>query len=136
VPYVTQDIDLCYNPEPANIARLECALTPLHPRLRVHGLTDEEARMLPFQLDKRTLQQTAILTLQTDATELDLMSTVPGVGNYMQVRDAATSVEAYGFQLLVLDLPGLIASKRAARRPKDLLLLPEIEAILRLREEI
>src|ERR671939_281790 len=76
VPYITRDIDLCYNPEPANIARLEHALAPLHPRLRVHGLTDEEAGMLPFQLDKRMLQQTAILTLQTDAAELDLMSTV------------------------------------------------------------
>ena len=62
VPYVTQDIDLCYNPESANIARLERALAPLHPRLRVHGLTDEEARALPFQLDRRTLPQTAILT--------------------------------------------------------------------------
>ena|SRR5437762_1849926 len=134
VPYVTQDIDLCYNPERANIARLERALAPLHPRLRVHGLTDEEARMLPFQLDKRTLQQTAIMTLQTDVAELDLMSTVPGVGNYVQVQNAATTIEVFGLQLLVLDLPALVASKRAAGRPKDLLILPEIEALLRLRE--
>jgi hypothetical protein len=30
VPYVTQDIDLCFNPEPANVARLARALEPLH----------------------------------------------------------------------------------------------------------
>ncbi|GAC1616251.1 MAG: hypothetical protein NVS4B11_04150 [Ktedonobacteraceae bacterium] len=78
VPYLTQDIDLCYNPDPANIVRLERALAPLHPRLRVQGLTDEEAARLPFQLDKRTIQQAPILTLQTDVVELDLMSTVPG----------------------------------------------------------
>ena len=52
VPYVTQDIDLCYNPESANILRLERALAPFHPRLRVQGLTDEEASLLPFQLYK------------------------------------------------------------------------------------
>ena len=41
----------------------------------------------------------------------------------------------FGCELLVLDLPALIASKRASGRPKDLLLLPEIEAALRLREQ-
>jgi hypothetical protein len=35
--------------------------------------------------------------------------------------------------MAVLDLPALIASKRAAGRPKDLLILPQIEATLRLR---
>lgn len=135
VPYVTQDIDLCYSPEATNITRLERALAPLHPRLRIHGMTDEEAFALPFQLDKRTLQQTAILTLQTDVAELDLMSSVPGIGAYEQVQIASTRIEMYGLELLVLDLPALIASKRASGRPKDLLILPEIEAILRLRNQ-
>jgi hypothetical protein len=34
-----------------------------------------------------------------------------------------------------LDLPGLIASKRTAARPKDLMALPHIEMTLRVREE-
>lgn len=135
VPYVTQDIDLCYNPETTNIVRLERALSPLHPRLRVQGLVDEEAAKLPFQLDKRTLQQTSILTLQTDVTELDLMSNVPGIGDYTKVKSASTTVQVSGYDMQVLDLPALIASKQAAGRPKDLLLIPEIEAILRLREQ-
>lgn len=135
VPYVTQDIDLCYNPEPANIGRLSRALMPLRPRLRVQGLTDDEAQALPFQLDQRTLQQSAILTLRTDAGDLDLMSSVPGVGDYPQVRAAAVELDVFGFQILVLDLPALIASKRAAGRPKDVAMLPQIEATLRLRDQ-
>ncbi len=111
------------------------ALVPLHPRLRIEGLTDEEAHALPFQLDQRTLQQTAILTLRTDVAELDLMITVPGVGNYTQVKDASTEIEVFGTRLLVLDLSALVASKKAVGRPKDLLILPEIEATLRLREQ-
>ena len=35
---------------------------------------------------------------------------------------------------MTLDLPALIASKRAVGRTKDLLVLPQIEAALRLRD--
>jgi hypothetical protein len=135
VPYVTQDIDICYNPEKTNLMRLQRALAPLHPRLRVEGLTDEDAQALPFRLDERMLEQSPILTLRTDVAEIDMMIKVPGVGNYEQVKEASTRIEVLGPQLLVLDLPALIASKRAAGRPKDLLILPEIEATLRLREQ-
>jgi hypothetical protein len=61
--------------------------------LRVEGLSDEEARLLPFHLDERTLQQTAMLTLQTDVAELGLMSAVKGVGEYARVRQAAVEIE-------------------------------------------
>jgi len=37
-------------------------------------------------------------------------------------------------QIDTLDLPQLIESKRAVRRPKDLAALPHIEAVLRMRE--
>ena len=131
---ITQVVDFCFKPSSENVVRLSQALMPLHPRLRVQGLTDEEAQVLPFQLDKQTLQQNNILTLQTDIVALDLMSSVPGVGDYEKVQDAATKVPVYGCEFLVLDLPGLIISKRAAGRPKDLLLIPQIEAALRLRE--
>jgi hypothetical protein len=134
VPYVTNDIDLCYNPDPANLARLVRALSPLHPRLRVARLGDEEARMLPFHWDERTLRDSPNLTLQTDAGPLDLLSTVPGLGEYVQVRAAAILVDLFGVPTYTLDLPALIASKRATGRPKDLMALPQIEATLRLRD--
>ncbi len=51
------------------------------------------------------------------------------------VQIASTTVKVSNYQIQVLDLPALIASKRAAGRPKDLLILPEIEATLRLREQ-
>lgn len=37
-------------------------------------------------------------------------------------------------RVITLDLPALIESKRAVRRPKDLAALPHIEAVLRTRE--
>ena len=134
VPIVTGDMDFCYDPAPPNLSRLVRALAPLHPWLRVARLTDEEARMLPFCWDERTLQESPILTLQTDAGPLDLMNAVPGVGSYAEVRAACVALDLYGVRVLILDLPALIASKRAAGRAKDLLALPQIEAALRLRD--
>jgi predicted nucleotidyltransferase len=134
VPYVTNDVDLCYNPDPPNLSRLVHALVQLHPRLRVGRVSDDDARMLPFHWDERTLRDSPIMTLQTDAGPLDLMSTVPGIGSYAKVRDSAVFVDLFGLSIRTLDLPGLIASKRASARPKDLMALPHIEATLRLRE--
>jgi hypothetical protein len=131
---ITNDMDFCYDPTPTNLSRLVRALAPLHPRLRVARLTDEEARMLPFCWDERTLRASPILTLQTDAGPLDLMNAVPGVGSYAEVRAASVALDLYGVRVLILDLPALIASKRAAGRAKDLLALPQIEAALRLRD--
>jgi hypothetical protein len=51
------------------------------------------------------------------------------------VRAEAIEVNVLGTQVLVLDRPGLIAAKRTAGRPKDLLALPQIEAMLRLRDK-
>ena len=38
-------------------------------------------------------------------------------------------VEAFDRTILTIDLEGLIASKRAAGRPKDLAALPELESL-------
>jgi hypothetical protein len=134
VPIVTGDMDFCYDPALPNLSRLVRALAPLHPRLRVARPADEEARALPFHWDERTLQDSPILTLQTDAGPLDLMDAVPGVGTYVEVRAMAVGVDLSGVRVMTLDLPALIASKRAVGRTKDLLVLPQIEAALRLRD--
>jgi len=133
VVHLTNDVDFCYAPDPANVERVVRALAPLRPRLRVEGLTDEQAAALPFRLDSRTLRGHELLTLVTDAGAVDLIRTIPGVGDYAAVRAAAIPVEAFGHTVPALDLPALIDSKRAVRRPKDLAALPQIEATLRSR---
>ena len=39
-------------------------------------------------------------------------------------------LRAFDRDVWTLDLPGLIRAKRAAGRPKDLLVLPELESLL------
>jgi hypothetical protein len=130
VPYLTQDIDFCYDPAPENGARLVEALAPLHPRLRVEGLPDEDARLLPWRWDGRTLRGAPNLTLQTDAGPIDLLSQVAGLGGYAEVLRNAVIIREAGVEMAVLDLPGLLQAKRATGRTKDMAVLPLIEATL------
>jgi hypothetical protein len=39
------------------------------------------------------------------------------------------TVELFGYRFAVIDIAKLIVAKRAAGRPKDLIALPELEAI-------
>ena len=121
--YLTLDLDLCYERSPINLRLLAEALRPFHPRLR--GAPDD----LPFHFDSATISHGMNFTLTTDLGDLDLFGEVTGIGPYEAVRAMAITVELFGRSHDVLSLEGLIRSKRAAGRAKDLLVLPELEAL-------
>jgi len=120
---VTRDLDICYERTPENMKRLAAALEPYHPNLR--GVPPG----LPFELDERTLAQGMNFTLQTDFGDIDLLGDLSGVGQFPELARDAVLLELFGMQIRVASLDVLIRSKRAAGRPKDLLSLPELEAI-------
>jgi hypothetical protein len=120
----TYDLDICYSRLPANLHRLAHALAPFHPRPRGFPAT------LPFVWDEGTLRAGTIFTLQSDIGEIDLLAEVLGLGTFEEVKQNAILVEAFGRQLLTLDLPALIRAKRAAGREKDLSALVELESLL------
>ena len=68
-------------------------------------------------------------TLTTDWGDLDLLGEVTGIGGYKEVKTFSSNLTLFGLECAVLSLDGLIQSKRAAGRAKDLLTLPEIEAL-------
>jgi hypothetical protein len=120
---VTQDIDICYERSPENMKRLAAALEPYHPNLR--GAPPG----LPLTLHERTLAQGMNFTFQTDFGDIDLLGELSGVGQFPELARDAVSIDLHGIQVLVASLDVLIRSKRAAGRPKDLLSLPELEAL-------
>ena len=63
-----------------------------------------------------------------DGLQVDFMGTIHGVRSFEGVRDRATSVDLGGTTILVASLADVIKSKRAARRPRDLAVLPILEA--------
>lgn len=127
--YVTFDLDFCYARDTENLARLASVLQPFSPRLR--GAPAE----LPFRFDEETLKRGFNFTLSTELGDIDLLGEIPGLGDYPAVLAASQHVELFGRTFNVLTLDALIASKKAAGRPKDLQILPELEALREVAEE-
>lgn len=127
--YLTFDLDVCYARTRENIKRLIAALAPYHPRPR------DFPSNLPFIWDEQTLQQGMNFTCVTDLGNIDLLGEVAGLGDYNDVRGASVLLALFGLQCRVLSLDALIASKRAAGRTKDLLVLPELEALREVLEQ-
>ncbi len=121
--HATVDIDLCYRPTATNAERIVRALAPLSPYLR--GVEPG----LPFFWEPATLARTPLLTLTTTAGPVDLLPDLAGVGDFDVVLARSQLAELSSLTVAVLTLDALIDAKRAAGRPKDLLMLPELEAL-------
>jgi len=68
-------------------------------------------------------------TLTTDLGDLDFLGEVTGLGSYKEVKAAADAQIIDGIPVLVLSLSGLIKTKKAAGRARDLYVLPELEGL-------
>ena len=119
----TSDIDVCYARDLKNLERIATALQSVHARLR------NAPEAIAFILDAETLKRGLNFTFVTDIGNLDLLGEVRGVGTYEDVAPGSLMVELFGYQFKVIEVGKLIAAKRAAGRPKDLITLPELEAI-------
>jgi Nucleotidyl transferase AbiEii toxin, Type IV TA system len=125
----TQDLDISYAPDPDNLDRLGRVLVDLGARLR--GVTDD----VPFIPDGRTLKRTRVLTLDTPIGLIDLLAQPDGAPHYHSLRERASRETIAGVEVHVASLDDLIAMKKAAGRPKDLVAVEELEAIQRLQRE-
>ena len=108
---------------PQNLQWLATALQSVNARLR------NAPDGLPFILDAEILKRGLDFTFATDIGNLDLLGEVRGVGTYENVVVDSIPVELFGYQFKVIDISKLIDAKRAAGRPKDLVAIPELEAI-------
>ena len=73
--------------------------------------------------------------MKTSIGDIDMLGEVAGVGNYESVKQESVLTEIYDCEIRILTIEGLIKAKRAAGRTKDLLVLPELEALKELLEE-
>ena len=69
----TADVDCVPSTTVENLERVAAALRELGARLRVGGMTDEEARQLPVRLDAAALVAFRSSTWMTDAGPVDLL---------------------------------------------------------------
>src|SRR5260370_15181961 len=120
---LTNDLDVCYARNPANLERLARALQSVHARLR------NAPEDIPFILDAETLRRGLNFTFTSDIGSLDLLGEVRGVGYYEDVLAGSLAFELFGYPFAVMEIGKLILAKRTAGRAKDLIALPELEAI-------
>ena len=125
---ITQDLDVCYSTEPANLEVLGQALIELDAKL--FGIDED----VPFVPDEKALQRTEILTLTTKHGKLDLLRSPGGAPPYPALRQGAELVQAGDFAIRVASPEDLIAMKQSAGRAKDLADIEELEAIVDVRK--
>ncbi len=130
---LTEDADCVVARDRDNLERLAGALKELNARLRVGGMSDDEARQLPVQLDGPTLAKTDISTWMTDAGAFDVL---PGLvaadghlAPYEELAERETLIEGRGFTIRAATLEDIIAAKEQANRSKDREALSELRAL-------
>lgn len=129
-PIVTRDIDVCYRRVDENLIRLADALKPFQPRLR------DLPEGLPNVFDVHSLRQGTNFTLTADGQALDLLGLMSGIGGYDDIIGRAVEMDVGDHAVQVLSLEDLIRTKRAAGRPKDLAVIPTLEATLLMQREL
>jgi hypothetical protein len=126
-PRFTRDLDICYATTPENLERLGEVLLAIGAMLR--GVEED----VPFVPDARTLRRAQMLTLTTREGDLDLLVDPLGSPDYAALRTRADRMDLEGVTVAVASVEDLIAMKRAAGRPQDLVDLESLEMARRRR---
>ena len=130
---LTVDLDCLALRTYENLDRLAEALRDLNARLRVEGLDDAEAALLPVRIDRQTLSRMEISTWRTDAGDFDILADLPTRDGrrlrYDDLISRAAAQPLHGVTVRVAALDDIIASKEWADRPKDHEALTELRRL-------
>jgi hypothetical protein len=121
--YPTNDTDVAYGRDKANLERLARALQELGATLR--GAPPD----VPFVVDAVSLANGANFTFDTKFGPFDILGDPAGAPRYEALRDDGVGAELFGVSVVVASLDHLIAMKEAAGRPRDLLAASEYRVI-------
>ena len=127
---VTFDLDILYQRSHENIVRLVTALIPFDPKLRL-----PDGKPVDFPFDEHTIWNGANFTLWTPDFDIDLLASTEDLPSYEAVLPESEVVETNrGRTFRILSLDTLLRIKRRLNRVKDQLALPEIEALIEIRD--
>jgi hypothetical protein len=133
----TNDLDCVPRSTVENLQRLAVAMRQLGARLRVGGMSDDEARQLPVVLDAEMLARLRVSTWVTDAGLFDVLMDIPapdgGRRAYTDLVLRSDQRRASGVHVVVrvASLRDIIESKEAAGRGKDVEALQELRTLER-----
>jgi hypothetical protein len=119
-PVTTVDLDFLFRKVPRNLAKLRALAR------RLGGTI-----LRPYYPASDLFR----LVRESEGLQIDFMSTIHGMKSFEGIRDRATPIAVDNVELLVASLADIIRSKRAARRPQDLAVLPILERALEAQTE-
>jgi hypothetical protein len=123
---VTLDTDICFRQSLLNCERLARALGRL-------GAEIFPARQTPILLKPELLQTHRLIHLKTQLGRIDLIATVPGLGQFEDFADGSTTIQLDDLTIPILTLDQLIQAKSVLDQPKDREHLDQLLAIRDLR---
>lgn len=126
-PVLTQDVDILYHLSEENVVRLKRALDELN------AVARDDPRQLRF--DESHLRTRGHKLATTDAGPVDVLGTINDDKTYGDLLPFTEELEVLGHPVRVLSLERLVELKRELGRPKDLAMLPVLEATLRERSK-
>lgn len=121
---VTQDLDICAAITQENLAKLRESLQDLHPLHRMNPGFKPSFLEIP-----RSANEMQNIYLETDLGVLDILSTLPPVGDFQLIKSHSLEISLYGKKCRVIALDDLIRIKESMKRPKDLQILQELKLI-------
>lgn len=119
----TRDFDVLAPLTADNCRKILAALSPFSPRFY------QTLGKPPVDRSAEQLAQFKNLYFLTDLGIIDLLGTLPPVGDYQTVASRAVSITLFGIECRVLSLDDLIAVKHHVGRPKDRSVEIELRAI-------
>jgi predicted nucleotidyltransferase len=114
-PVTTVDVDFLFRKTPSNLRKLKMVARALGAII-----------LRPYY----PVSDLFRLSADDDSLQLDFMATIHGVRSYTGLRSRACYVDLNGERLLVAALSDIIASKRAANRPRDKAVIDVLSATL------
>lgn len=120
-PRFTQDLDISYATDQANLDRLGNVLVEMGARLR------DVEEDVPFVPDGRTLRNAQLLTLSTAEGDIDLLAAPDGSPGYAALKRRADEFDFDGVIVRIASIEDLLAMKQAAGRLKDLIDIESLE---------
>jgi hypothetical protein len=129
----TEDADFVVSRTRDNLSRIAEVLKQLGGRLRVPGLSDDEAKQLPVEIDATMLDMAGVTTWMTDAGPFDVLAGLATSDGrlvpYEELVERANDLWGAGFVVRAAGLDDIISAKEHAGRAKDLEALPELRRI-------
>jgi predicted nucleotidyltransferase len=125
-PIVTQDVNILYRIEPSNLSRLKAALDT------IEAVARDDPRRLPFSISH--LESKGHKLAMTKFGAIDVLGSINDGLTFEEILPHSERMSFDNMEINVLRLDKLIELKRALGRPKDLALLPVLEATLKERQ--